>query len=564
MTPLAWYLALCALVSFVTLIMTVRNLRAFAPPPKADPTDESFLSVCIPCRNEESNIEEVVRSVLQSGHKRLEILVYDDESTDRTGVILRTLAAEDQRVRAVESVSLPTGWVGKQHACHRLAKESRGEWLLFIDADVRLESDAIGRALAFAHQTQAGLVSTFPRQITGTLGEALIVPMIFYLLIGYLPFKSMRRTLSTSASAACGQFILTERQAYFESGGHAAIRDSMHDGVKLPRLFRKAGHRTDIFDGTALCQVRMYTGFTQTWRGFAKNAYEGLGSTGLLVFLTMLHLAVHIVPWLLFPVLVLAGDAGPALAIAGIVILQQVSQRLLLTRQFGHSAALAPLHPFSIALLTIIQWYSFVLHRNSGRSWKGRTMSEHTPEELVVLVDEGDRELGTMEKQAAHLKGGSLHRAFSVFVLDGKDRLMLQKRANGKYHFGGLWTNTCCSHPRLGETPLEGARRRLMEEMGLDVPMERRGSFLYKAHDEASGLTEHELDHVFVGRTSDVPTLNSTEAEDWRWISMEELIAELAEAPERFTPWFPLALAELGEYQLAISRHHQRASRSAH
>jgi len=534
--------------------MTLRNLRALMPPPKADGADTVLVSVCIPCRDEERNIEAVVRSVLASDHTQLEVLVYDDESTDCTGEILRRLASDDARVRIVPSVRLPAGWVGKQHACHRLARAARGDWLLFIDADVRLEPEAIGRAFAFASESRAKLVSTFPCQITGTAGESLIVPMIFYLLIGYLPFKRMRTTLSPSASAACGQFILAERTAYFKAGGHAAIRGSMHDGVKLPRLFRKAGHKTDLFDGTTLCQVRMYTGFGQTWRGFAKNAYEGLGSIGLLVFLTLLHLAVHLLPWILFPVLLVLGDAGPALALAAIVILLQMAQRLLLTHRFGHSAALAPLHPVSIALLTMIQWHSYVLHRNAGRFWKGRTLSEHASQELVVLVDEDDNELGTMEKQAAHLEGGSLHRAFSVIVLDDDDRLMLQKRAQGKYHFGGLWTNTCCSHPRPGETPLEGARRRLMEEMGLDLPLGRRGSFVYKAHDDASGLTEHELDHVFVGRTSDEPTLNAEEAEGWRWISMNELAEELAESPERFTPWFPLALSELAEYREAVNR----------
>lgn len=554
MTPLEWYLASCAFVSLVTLLVTVRNLRALAPPPGADPSDEILVSVCIPCRDEERNIERVVRSVLASGHARLEVLAYDDESTDRTGEILRTLATEDPRVRIVHSVKLPAGWVGKQHACHRLAQASRGDWILFIDADVRLEPDAIGRAMAFARRTRASLISTFPRQITATPGEALIVPMIFYLLIGYLPFKSMRRTLSPSASAACGQFILVERNAYFETGGHKAVRDSMHDGVKLPRLFRRAGHRTDLFDGTSLCHVRMYAGFAQTWRGFAKNAYEGLGSLRLLIFLTTLHLAVHIAPWLLFPVLLLTSNVGPALAFAAGAVLLQIVQRLLLTIRFGHSAALAPLHPVSVALLTMIQWHSYVLHRSSGRSWKGRTLSEHVAEEFVVLVDENDGELGTMEKQAAHLHGGSLHRAFSVFVLDDDDRLMLQKRAKGKYHFGGLWTNTCCGHPRSGETPLEGARRRLMEEMGLDLPLGRRGSFVYKAHDEASGLTEHELDHVFVGRTSGEPALNAEEAESWRWISIEALADELAETPERFTPWFSLALAELREYREAVNR----------
>lgn len=411
MTPLTWYLALCAVISFITLIMTVRNLRALRPPPDPNTSDEAHISVCIPCRDEEDNIEAVVRSVLASHHGRLEILVYDDESTDGTDAILRTLTAETQRVRIVPSVKLPAGWVGKQHACQRLAEASRGEWLLFIDADVRLEPGAIGRALAFARQSKASLVSTFPRQITATPGEAFIVPMIFYLLIGYLPFRSMRRSLAPSASAACGQFILAEREAYFASGGHAAIRDSMHDGVKLPRLFRKAGYSTDLFDGTTLCRVRMYTGFAQTWRGFTKNAYEGLGSVGLLVFLTTLHLAVHIGPWLIFPLLFLSGDAGLTLVIAAVVILLQIAQRLLLSHRFGHSVALAPLHSVSITLLTIIQWHSYFLHRNSDRSWKGRTMTEHTPGELVVIVDEEDHEMGTMEKQAAHLEGGSLHRA---------------------------------------------------------------------------------------------------------------------------------------------------------
>lgn len=554
MTWLVGYLASCTAISLVTLAMTLRNLRAYAVPPEADAKDDDLVSVLIPCRDEEENIAEVVYSVLASGHKNFEVLVYDDHSTDRTGEILRQLVSEDSRVRAVPSVELPSGWVGKQHACNRLARAARGQWFLFIDADVRLEPDAIGRSLAFARRARSELVSTFPRQITGTPGEALIVPMMFYLLLGYLPFRSMRRTLSPSASAACGQFILTERRAYFESGGHGAIRASMHDGVKLPRLFRKAGYRTDLFDGTALCRVRMYTGFGQTWRGFAKNAYEGLGSPGLLVFLTLLHLTVHIVPWLLLPILLMTGAKGSALVLVSMVILLQITQRLLLTNRFDHSAVLAFVHPASIALLTVLQWHSYLLHRRSDRTWKGRTLSTQPAEELVVLVDEDDCELGTMEKQAAHVNGGTLHRAFSVFILDEQDRLMLQKRAKGKYHFGGLWTNTCCSHPRPGETPLEGARRRLKEEMGLDLRLGRRGSFIYKAHDSASNLTEHELDHVFVGRTSDEPTLNAEEAEEWRWIAMDELVDELAESPERYTPWFPLAITQLGEFREASAR----------
>lgn len=557
MSAIEWYFLACAGVSLFTLAFTLRNLGLFRPPPEADADCRTIVSVCIPCRNEERNIAEVVGSVLASTHTDIEVLVYDDESTDRTPEILRSLTEREARVRTVTPRQLPAGWVGKQHACHRLSEAASGEWLLFIDADVRLAPGAIGRALAHAKRTRSALVSTFPRQLTGTLGEALVVPMMFYLLLGYLPFRKMRRSLAPSASAACGQFILVERAAYTASGGHAAIRDSMHDGVKLPRRFRRAGFRTDIFDGTSLASVRMYRGFAETWRGFGKNAYEALGSVVLLAFLTVLHIGVHLAPWLALPVMLIAGGPALGIGLCALAVLAQIAQRLALTHRFGHSPALAPLHPVSVLLLTTIQWHSYMLHRRSGRAWKGRTLVKQPApvpaQELVVLVDEHDRELGTMEKQAAHLEGGHLHRAFSVCVLDDEGRLLLQQRALSKYHFGGLWTNTCCSHPRPGEAPIEGARRRLVEEMGLDLPLEHRGSFIYRAHDQASGLTEHELDHVFVGQFTGEPSPNASEVASWRWVTMDALRAELEAEPGRFTPWLPFALAELAEFREVLT-----------
>ncbi|WP_395140232.1 isopentenyl-diphosphate Delta-isomerase [Armatimonas sp.] len=164
-------------------------------------------------------------------------------------------------------------------------------------------------------------------------------------------------------------------------------------------------------------------------------------------------------------------------------------------------------------------------------------------QENVILVDANDNVIGSCEKLAAHLYGGQLHRAFSVFVFDDKKRLLLQQRALEKYHFGGLWTNTCCSHPRPGETALAAARRRLTEELGFTVGLIEIGQFLYRAEDPESGLTEHELDHVFIGRFTGTPTPNPVEVMDWRWQAMEQVEAELFASPGRFTPWFPLALA---------------------
>lgn len=156
-------------------------------------------------------------------------------------------------------------------------------------------------------------------------------------------------------------------------------------------------------------------------------------------------------------------------------------------------------------------------------------------EEQVLLVNEQDEPVGTMGKLEAH-QVGALHRAFSVFLFDDQGRLLVQKRAAGKYHSAGLWTNTCCSHPRPHEGLEQAARRRLMEEMGIDTPVEHRFSFLYKA-DFTNGLTEHELDHVFFGRWNGPAEPHPEEADDWKYITPEELEQDLCRHPERYTVW---------------------------
>ena len=160
----------------------------------------------------------------------------------------------------------------------------------------------------------------------------------------------------------------------------------------------------------------------------------------------------------------------------------------------------------------------------------------------LILVDEHDNPVGYAEKLAAHENGGQLHRAFSVIIFNSAGELLLQQRASGKYHFGGLWTNTCCSHPRRGETTLDAAHKRLQHELGFDTPLAERFSFVYRATDPASGLTEHEFDHVFVGRFDGDPRPNPEEVGDWKWIRPDVLRADMRSQPERYTPWFALSV----------------------
>ncbi|MDE0000295.1 MAG: isopentenyl-diphosphate Delta-isomerase [Rhodospirillaceae bacterium] len=159
---------------------------------------------------------------------------------------------------------------------------------------------------------------------------------------------------------------------------------------------------------------------------------------------------------------------------------------------------------------------------------------------LLIMVDVQDRKTGFVDKVTAH-QCGILHRAFSIFVFDAGTRLLLQRRASGKYHSGGLWSNTCCSHPRPGESLLDSAHRRLQEEMGFDCPLETVFGFVYRAT-LGGGLVEHEFDHVIVGRFHGTPLPDPREVEDWGWESVSAVQAQLAENPMRFTAWFKAAL----------------------
>jgi isopentenyl-diphosphate delta-isomerase len=156
--------------------------------------------------------------------------------------------------------------------------------------------------------------------------------------------------------------------------------------------------------------------------------------------------------------------------------------------------------------------------------------------EQVILVDTDDREIGSMEKMQAH-RLGKLHRAFSILVFNSKGELMLQKRAKTKYHSGGLWTNTCCSHPKPGEPIQQTMRRKLRQEMGIEVDLRFRFKFIYKV-DLENNLIEHEIDHVFVGTYDGPPVLNKHEAEDWRFDSMSKIRGEINREPDNFTAWF--------------------------
>jgi len=329
------------------------------------------ISVLIPARNEETNIRATLAAVLANHDAEFEVVVLDDHSTDCTAAIVSEFAARDLRVRLESAPPLPAGWCGKQHACHILAQRARHPLLVFMDADVRLAPDALARMTGFMERSGASLASGVPRQELGTFSERLLIPLIHFILLGFLPMHGMRRTRWASMSAGCGQLFIVRRAAYEECGGHAMLRDSLHDGLKLPRVFRRAGFATDLFDATDLATCRMYHTNGDTWRGLGKNATEGLAAPGTILPMTALLLGGQVLPLVLLAFAPMLSTTALMLAI--LATLCALVPRLVAVRLFRQPWGGAWLHPLGVLALLAIQWLALA-KKFAGRpmEWKGR------------------------------------------------------------------------------------------------------------------------------------------------------------------------------------------------
>jgi hypothetical protein len=336
------------------------------------------LSVLIPARNEEHNILAAVEAALAAGDGEVRVIVGDDHSTDGTAGLVAKAAARAPRVSPIAIPMLPAGWNGKQHACFALAQAAQTELLLFVDADVRLEPGSIARMTAELERSGASLISGVPRQVCGSWMEGLLIPLIHFVLLAYLPMRRMRQSVSPAYAAGCGQLFLCRAADYRRAGGHGAIRSSMHDGITLPRAFRRAGLKTDLFDATDLSRCRMYAGARQVLDGLGKNAMEGLAKPSRIGIFTLLFLLGQILPlplavlalmrhrWLVFVV---------SLAACGLLYVP----RLAAVGRFRQPVWSALAHPLGVLVLTGIQWWALARHFSGKRAaWKGRSYGDPT------------------------------------------------------------------------------------------------------------------------------------------------------------------------------------------
>jgi hypothetical protein len=348
-----------AALAAVPAVMTLLNLRTYRRPRPLSAERVAALpsvSVLIPARNEERSIGDAVETVLASqgfAGDRLEVVVLDDHSEDGTAEAVAAIARRDARVRLERGRPLPQGWCGKQHACRQLAWHARHDVLVFLDADVRLSPHGLAAAVGFLQDSGAELVSGIPRQVTGSLMEKLTIPLIHFVLLGYLPMAWMRRSKHPAYAAGCGQLFITRRQAYERVGGHEAVRASLHDGITLPRAYRRAGLGTDLFDATDVAACRMYHRAGDVWRGLAKNATEGMATPIGLPIWTLLLLGGHVLPMAMLATawMIPCAQAGTLRPWAGAAVALSYLPRAVGCTLYRQSVLGALLHPVGVAVV---------------------------------------------------------------------------------------------------------------------------------------------------------------------------------------------------------------------
>lgn len=363
------YLIASATIILITFaLLTVVNRWLLRRLSVRQPSNQPFVSILIPARNEATIIGQTVAALTQQTYPHFELLILDDQSTDGTAETAR--AAGDSRARVLTGRPLPSGWAGKNWACWQLAQEARGELLLFTDADTRWEPEALAALLAHQEITQADLLTAWPTQITHTWAERLIVPLMSFVIMAYLPIVMTHYGPFAIFGAANGQCMLWRRAAYQRAGGHRAVASSVLDDVELARAAKRHRLRLRMVDANGLIACRMYHNWPTVRDGFAKNILAGYGNSVVLLLLSAaLHFGLYLLPWGL---LLLAEWRAWGLA----MIALGIGARALSAAYTRQRVLDALLLPVSVLLMQRIALHALYWHFTGGPRWKGRTLHQ--------------------------------------------------------------------------------------------------------------------------------------------------------------------------------------------
>ncbi len=368
------------IVFLINLIFNLRSLRVPHPDAKiAEPAP--LISILIPARDEEANIANCLESLRKQDYPNYEILVLNDGSMDNTPDIVNRIAAVDERVKIYNGEPLPKGWAGKPFACYQLAKKARGAWLLFVDADTVHTPDMLRCVLAQAIESKASLLSGFPRQMGNNLAQKAAIPVIYFIILSWLPLWWLQRPGKNKPSLAIGQFLLFPADDYWKIGGHSAVKSRILEDIWIGVEINKSGGRHIAIDLSPVVSCNMYRNIGEMWEGFIKWMYSvAVISTFALIGLIIAGYLFFLAPFYYFINELFLTETS--LAIRAVITSQVVIvfvMRWLVDNNFREPAISTALHPigFSFLLASVVYGTARKI-LGMGIRWKDRLYSKES------------------------------------------------------------------------------------------------------------------------------------------------------------------------------------------
>jgi len=361
-----------AALSVAGMIHTIRNLAIMRDPKKSQGTNQPKLprvSVLIPARNEATRISATIRTALDQTYSNFELVILDDASTDNTAQVVTDLLQGDTRARFVQSAELvAAGWLGKPWACQRLAHQATGDILVFVDADVTLEPDALTLCIQLMQDSQIDIMCPHPQQIATTFAQRMVQPLLHWSWLTTLPLDVAETSSRSSLTAGNGQLLMITREMYDRIGGHESVKDQVLEDINLVRAVKLAGGKGGVVDGSAVAHCEMYETDKEMIRGYTKSLWDAFGGNRGAILMSVALFSVYVLPVLLW----FSPDkktrhrsvtAYSAAALGRLFVAQRMKHRVWPD---------ALLHPLSIVAFNALTLRSLQLRKSNQLDWKGR------------------------------------------------------------------------------------------------------------------------------------------------------------------------------------------------
>jgi len=362
-------IAISITLFFIILRFTVTVFNFVSNPKlrRVNRTYTEMVSILIPARNEEGNILNLLKSVHQQDYENYEVIIYDDESTDRTFSICSAYAAKHPHFRIIEGAKLPEGWTGKNYACYQLAKQAKGDYFLFLDADSTIKDSLINSAIYRMQVYKLALLSLFTNQVMQTAGEKTTVPLLHYLLLNLLPLRLVYLTRNPAIATACGQFMLFDAVVYQQNQWHELVKDKVVEDAEIMKTIKSASYKGEVLLANDMISCRMYKNYSEAISGFSKNslAVFNYNIPGLFIYILVLIGGPMIVLMTL--------NFSLILFMAGLIMLT----RIMISLSVGQNALYnVVLHPVQMFNLVVIAFLSVQKHLTKTNVWKGRFLRD--------------------------------------------------------------------------------------------------------------------------------------------------------------------------------------------